>query len=290
MRLGLVSVKHNTLFDFLDLREGVRFTVAAAKQLQKEQTAHLLELMEKALRAGCDVLVTPECGNYCGSPGWTDVPYEELYPPAEQEELLAKGQALAKKYGSYIFIGMLMNRGGYLTNSCPVISPAGEILHIYDKIQLVGEEKQTFRAGEKELVVDTPFGKIGVCICWDMQFPEICRMLALAGARLVLCPTWGWEEIYGHARAYENGIFVASAMAVPAWGDIEGLRTPSEIVSPEGEVIVRADRVKPGYVIGEIDLAATEPEYQLRMNDRRPEVYEKLVMPKQAKEERGENG
>ena len=70
-----------------------------------------------------------------------------------------------------------------------------------------------------------------------MQFPETCRSYALQGADMVLAPTWGWESTYAAARAYENGMYVASAMAVPSYKHIEGRRVPSQVISPLGEVI-----------------------------------------------------
>ena len=63
------------------------------------------------------------------------------------------------------------------------------------------------------------------------------RNLARKGCDLIVCPTWGWEWIYGPARAYENGIFVAAAMAVPYWMPIEDLRRPSMVVSPDGRIL-----------------------------------------------------
>lgn len=282
LRLGLVSVKHNVLYDFLNNREGVSFNREEAKKLQKEMTDQLLENMEQALTKKCDVLVTPECGNYCGDPKWLHGEYQEYYEIVEQERLLLHVRKLAKRYNSYIFFAMVLKRrdkeGMYLTNSCVVIDSKGEIVDIYDKIHLAGEEKVIFRAGERIGVISTPFGKIGVCICWDMQIPETARLMTLEGARLLVCPTWGWEEIYGHARAYENGVFVASAMAVPAWGDIDAKhssaeRTPSEIIAPWGEVIIRGSRRDAGYIIGTIRLEDAEPFREARMCARKPQLY-----------------
>ena len=62
------------------------------------------------------------------------------------------------------------------------------------------------------------------------------RNLARKGCDLIVCPTWGWEWIYGPARAYENGIFVAAAMAVPYWMPIQDLRRPSMVITPDGVI------------------------------------------------------
>lgn len=283
MKLGAIQLKHNALFDFPDLRQGERFTVREAKALQQEMLEQAYERSRQALEQGCQVIFTPEAVNYCGKPEWTKEGAQKLYGE-ETDCFLQRMAELARAYGSYVFVGSVLSRneaetGNYLTNSCVAINPSGQIYDIYDKIQLAGDEKSMFRAGDKILTVDTEFGRIGVCICWDMQFPEIPRLLALAGARLILCPTWGWESLYGPARAWENGIFAASAMAVPAWGDISGFRTPSQIIAPWGEVLAAGSLTGSGCVMAEISLADTNDFYDLRMSDRRPELYHELTEP-----------
>lgn len=106
-----------------------------------------------------------------------------------------------------------------------------------------------------------------------MQFPECGRILAAKGADLILCPTWGWEAIYGHARAYENGIYAAAAMAIPYWMEIEGIRNPSEVVAPDGRVLCQGERDKEGYWICEFDLKECKEYKKIRMHHRRPETY-----------------
>ena len=77
-----------------------------------------------------------------------------------------------------------------------------------------------------------------------MQFPETARAYALQDADMILCPTWGWESLYAQARAYENGIYVAATMAVPEWGDIEEIRSPSQVIAPDGNILGEATRNK----------------------------------------------
>lgn len=80
--------------------------------------------------------------------------------------------------------------------------------------------------GNEFKVFDTDIGKVGILICWDMQFPEAARILALSGADIIICPTWGWENKYGICRAYENGIYVVAAMAIPKKGVIPPFKIP----------------------------------------------------------------
>jgi predicted amidohydrolase len=110
-----------------------------------------------------------------------------------------------------------------------------------------------------------------------MQFPELCRILALQGARIILCPTWGWESIYAGSRAYENGVYVAGAMAVPFGGAIQCIRTPSSVIDPEGNFIVTGSTDKAEVVCCDIDLHKEWEIHRIRMADRRPELYQTLA-------------
>ncbi len=100
-----------------------------------------------------------------------------------------------------------------------------------------------------------------------MPFPESARKLSLLGAELIVCPTWGWEAIYGHARAYENGVYAAAAMAVPYWMDIEGLRSPSEAIAPDGTVLVSGSRKEKGVYLCEMDIRDCKPYRELRLGE-----------------------
>ena len=123
-------------------------------------------------------------------------------------------------------------RNGKLYNSTVFWGRDGRIKDVYHKIHLAGDESEIFTPGQTLHTIDTEFGHVGTAVCWDMQFPEMARNLAKMGTDLIVCPTWGWEWIYGPARAYENGIFVAAAMAVPYWMPIEDLRRPSMVDFP----------------------------------------------------------
>jgi predicted amidohydrolase len=85
-------------------------------------------------------------------------------------------------------------------------------------------------AGSDYPVFHTDFGTIGMMICWDVQYPDPARALALRGAELILMPIWGGNTALGAARAIENQVYLASS----------GYDYPTEIVDPNGEVRARA--------------------------------------------------
>lgn len=139
--------------------------------------------------------------------------------------------------------------------------------HLFD-IDVTGgqafRESDTLSAGNQVTVFDTEFGKVGLCICFDFRFPELGRLMALKGAKLILVPaafnmTTGpahWEIMF-RSQALNNQCFVAGtspardeSFSYVAWGH-------SLLVSPWGDVIKEADE-KEGFQISEIDLAEVD--------------------------------
>ncbi|GEN45979.1 carbon-nitrogen hydrolase family protein [Alkalibacillus haloalkaliphilus] len=104
---------------------------------------------------------------------------------------------------------------GHVYNSASLISSEGNLLGIYRKVHLYGTEKEVFTAGEQFKVFDTPLGKIGLMICFDLDFPESARSLKLKGADIILTPTNNMEpyqyyqRTYLRARSMENELPIA---------------------------------------------------------------------------------
>lgn len=270
MKITLIQPVQNELYDFLhDPRPLSRQTVKRLQGEMIEQTCLLIEQAEP-----CDLIVTTEAVNYPGRQAQLEGMYASY---VDQQPLMERFASLAKQKHSYLVAGMYAGRDGHLMNEAVVFDRGGRVIAHYDKVHLPGEEKLTITGGLEYCMVDADFGRFGVCICWDMQFPEVCRHFALNGAHLVVCPTWGWESIYAHARAYENGIWVAGAMSVPYQAPIEGIRTPSEIIAPDGSVRACASRSKAQALACEIDLQSMLELYQVRMTDRKPNTYQMLV-------------
>jgi nitrilase len=167
-------------------------------------------------------------------------------------------------------IPLTTDDAGKVRAACLVYNDSGERVARYDKMHLFdvrltnGEEYQesrTFDAGDEPVVVDTPFGKLGLAVCYDLRFPELFRRLVDAGAQIIVIPSAftahtgraHWETLV-RARAIENLVF----MVAPAQGGyhINGRETHGDtmIVNPWGEVLGRLVRGS-GAVVADCDLS-----------------------------------
>lgn len=280
MKLALIQAKQNALYQFGN--PGVRFTGAEAAVLQREMLEQNLALMREAAVQGCDLIVTTEAINFAGQPHKVDADYPKLIDDS-LARLVPELSTIAREGACYIAACLYSRRapgeaGGGLYNSIWLFDRQGKVCAVYHKTHLAGEENDYLTPGDRYCAVDTDMGRVGLAICWDMQFPETCQMLTEMGADLIVTPTWGWEWIYGPARAYENGIHVAAAMAVPYDSPIEGLRSPSEVIRPDGECIARGSHTKAQVVWCDIeDLSAYHDLRNMRMTGRRGNLQPKEI-------------
>ncbi len=123
-------------------------------------------------------------------------------------------------------------------------------MHLFDIAVEGGQqfrESQTFTAGNQITLFDTEYGRMGLCVCFDIRFPELSRLMALDGARVIFCPasfnmTTGpahWELLF-RSRAVENQLFTAGCSCAR---DVTGTYVSygnSIIVSPWGNILARA--------------------------------------------------
>ncbi|HYD32243.1 MAG TPA: carbon-nitrogen hydrolase family protein [Azospirillaceae bacterium] len=177
---------------------------------------------------------------------------------------------LARETGAWILAGSLgiLLEGGKVANRSYLFAADGTIAATYDKIHMFdvdlghGEsyrESATFEPGQRAVVARTPWGAMGLSICYDVRFAYLYRALAQAGAEIITVPaafTVPTGQAHWHAllraRAIETGCFVI-APAQTGTHD-QGRRTygHSLIVSPWGEVLADAGE-EPGIVVAEID-------------------------------------
>lgn len=273
LKLGLIQTKQNRNYDFHDTKPPE--TVEEAMKNQKQMIDQTTRLIEEAGELGCNLIVTPEAVNFPGLKRFHGGNLVDMIPD-ENSELWKQWGKSAEKYGSYLVAGALNKRknedGSFSCfNSAFLYAPDGHMIDVYDKIHTGREEG--IEGGNRFCILETPFGVIGVCICWDMQFPETARTLALMGAELIVVPTWGWEYLYSHARAYENGIFAAAAMGIPYEKPISGVRSPSQVIGPNGMVLAEASRDHAEVLVCGINLEECRRFRELRLRDRRPELY-----------------
>ncbi|MGU3411723.1 nitrilase-related carbon-nitrogen hydrolase [Microbacterium sp. M1A1_1b] len=181
---------------------------------------------------------------------------------------------------------------GAVYNAAAVVDRTG-VVGVYRKVHLWDGEKACFTPGSQgPLVLDTPHGRIGVAICFDMEFPEWTRMAALDGAEMLAVPTnWPWVDRPEGERAPEVQIAMAAArvnrMAIVC---ADRCGTERGVDWNEGTTIVDADgwvraSTGPGagMVVADLDLVANRdktltPRADL-LGDRRPDLYQALSRP-----------
>jgi predicted amidohydrolase len=174
--------------------------------------------------------------------------------------------------------------GDDVYNAALLIDANGQTLLNYRKSHLFGAaEKTSFRAGERLDAVATLNGwTVGLLICYDVEFTEATRLLALAGADLVLVPTalmTPYDSLPGvliPARAYENQLYLAYANYCGSEDDLDYCGN-SVIVSPTGERLASAEKDETLLLA---DISATELVASRKLNtylaDRRPNLYRGL--------------
>lgn len=168
------------------------------------------------------------------------------------------------------------------TNRAILFDPTGEVIASYDKIHLFGlmDEDQYLAPGKSLTLTETPWGKAGLAICYDLRFPEIFRSYALAGANMILLPSeWPyprqahWSTLL-RARAIENQLYVLACNRVGK-DTRNTFCGRSAVIDPWGEVTVEAGDTETMLTVT-IDLA-TVPQIRDRIpvfRDRRPELYQ----------------
>jgi predicted amidohydrolase len=249
-----------------------------------------IEWLEKAAAGGCALVVFPECA----LSGYMFVDAAEAtraaigVPGPEIDALL---EACARLQ-LHCVVGVLERDGETLLNTALLLGPAG-LVGAYRKshIACIGVDCFTTPGEDSYEVFDTPIGRIGLQICYDWRFPEITRVLALAGAEIVAHPTNSpvaareLADYVPRTRAVENAVYflTANRVGVEAGATFYGC---SQIVDPFGTVIALADDASESLIVAEIDLALArektkepgEGQYAVRLfADRRPELYGPLA-------------
>jgi len=188
---------------------------------------------------GAQITVLPELWS-CGF----DNPGVLIKHAGKTPQIIETLSTLAQKHRMIIAGSLPEKSGDRLYNTMVVIDKDGAITGQYRKIHLFSfiNEDKAFSAGNQAVVCDTSCGPIGLMICYDLRFPELCRALAIAGARIVIVSAqWPesrithWETLL-QARAIENQIFIAASNRVGRDGDL-AFNGHSQIISPDGAVL-----------------------------------------------------
>ena len=212
---------------------GPRKVVVAAVNLRPRSTgsaaasvAKFVELVQAKIGQGTDVILLPEGVTVVGT-GKKYVDVAETIPGPTTTKL---GE-LARAKKAYVVAGIYEREGIALYNTAVLIDRAGEVVGKYRKVYLPREEIEAgLTPGSDYPTFATDFGRVGVMICWDLQYADPARALALRGAELLLVPIWGGNETLGKARAIENRVFIATS----------GYDYPTYVMDPDGEILAIA--------------------------------------------------
>jgi 5-aminopentanamidase len=207
-----------------------------------------------AAQLGADVLVLPELfltGYNIGALAQT------LAEPRDGPSLVALSE-IAKQSGCGLAVGFSERDRDGVYNSAVLIDRAGTQCAVYRKIHLFGDvEAALFQRGDKHCVAGMAGSKIGLAICYDIEFPEFCRALKRAGAGIVLTPTanmtpyWQIPTTLIRARALENSMTIAY---VNHCGTENGMRFTglSCITGPDGIDLARAGSTSEVLLVAEL--------------------------------------
>jgi predicted amidohydrolase len=230
------------------------------------------EFIRQAKRHGAEFIATPENTTLMAPDGGAKL---EKSFPEERDPALPRFCALAEELGVWLLIGSLAIKVSEkkTANRSFLIDPQGRIVARYDKIFLFdvnlpsGEtyrESNTVAGGDRAVVADLPWARVGLSICYDLRFPQLYRRLAQAGASILVVPS-AFTETTGkahwhvllRARAIENGAFVIAPAQGGTHANGRNTYGHSLILAPWGEVLAEAG-TEPGVIVADLDLDAVK--------------------------------
>jgi predicted amidohydrolase len=249
--------------------------------------AQVLHYVRLAEDAGCQLVVFPE---YLTAPlvavdpdwrRWTGR-YQELFAG------MARATKMTIQAGTH-----LIERSDVLYNTAHLFLPSGE-LFTQDKVHLTPcEAAPCLGRGDGFTVVDTPWGRVAVIVCFDIEFPGAAEVVAAAGADIILVPS-ATDDRQGfwrvrhccHARAVENQVYVVHSALVGGLPDVRYLEqsygrsaiiTPCDLPFPPGGIMAEGEWNQGLCVVGEVDLGLLAEVRRsgsvLPRLERRPEAY-----------------
>lgn len=164
-------------------------------------------LAETLAGRGPDLVCLPEGITVVG----TGKTYADVSEPVPGSTTARLGE-LARRLRCYVVAGLYERVGPVVYNTAVLIGRDGSLVGRYRKTHLPREEWEAGIApGGEYPVFDTDFGRVGLMICWDLQFPDPARALAAQGAEVIALPIWGGSEVLARARAIENAVVLVSS-------------------------------------------------------------------------------
>lgn len=273
-------------------------SVSRAPGILPERRQHLLDFIDEAGRNGANIVASAEMADHHRTREALAA-YESPNRSAVRDTIaftldhpwLKQVAELARKHRMVVIPNVALREGDAMVNTAIAYGPEGQILGRYDKTHLAPGEELYFVQGNSVKPLETPFGKIGVVICWDIHFPELTRLYELQDADLLLWTTMRHGEL-------EDGLFrqVAPARCIthqmPMALTTYVLEDQATTVNPMSSALwdhygrmIAGAVSKPGVLYGTIDLddrPTFKPYWdkpdrvdarQMFASCRRPELY-----------------
>jgi predicted amidohydrolase len=251
--------------------------VACVQLTATSDVATNIALSTDAIRAaqgtGAAFITLPEVVNLLQQRGNLAI---EAASTEDNDPALAAYRALAAEIGVWLLVGSLaikLEDDDRLANRSYLLNGSGDIVAWYDKIHMFDvnlangrtfKESETYRPGDRAVVADTPWGLLGMTVCYDVRFPYLYRRLAHAGARMLAVPSAfnrrtgdaHWHVLM-RSRAIETGCYIIAPAQCGDHDDGRKTYGHSLIVAPWGEVLADGG-TEPGIVTAELDFDAID--------------------------------
>ncbi|MEQ8790937.1 MAG: carbon-nitrogen hydrolase family protein [Pirellulaceae bacterium] len=269
---------------------GVQMDIKLAKP--DENLARMEQMLEQTAAEGARLTIFPECAltGYCFESLAEARPYAEPAPGPSIERMAG----VCRRLGMHVVFGMLEQDGERMFNTCALVGPEG-LVGTYRKIHLpyLGIDMFTTPGDRPFAVHQAGELRIGMHICYDGAFPEAARVMALAGADLIVLPT-NWPpggrctaQFVTNCRAMENHVYYAAVDRVGVEREFSFIGH-SRICEPSGAAIADAAHDRPAILYADLDVDIPRNKHLVRVPgkheidrfaDRRPEMYGPIVAP-----------
>lgn len=249
----------------------VQLTTPADQQAALD---HARPLVEEAVKGGAQFVLLPECANLVEQRR----EFKAGKLAAEGDDVFVTGmRALARDLKTPILLGSVIikaENSEKAANRALLIDAEGRITARYDKVHLFDadtpdgrsyRESATMRPGDRAVVADTPWGALGLSICYDVRFAYLYRALARQGVNMIAVPAAftvptgraHWEVML-RARAIETGAFVLAPAQGGTHEDGRATYGHSMVIGPWGEVVAELDHDRPAILRATLDFAEVE--------------------------------
>jgi predicted amidohydrolase len=252
------------------VRQELVWRVAAVQMKFADSIAGNIEKMDRAIRSAArrkaDVVLFPECT----TTGYS-YPFKSL-KPAKIRETLALVSSFAAQYEINLLVGSPVFRKRQLQNCLVVFDRKGRIVHCYAKCQLTDVDRRFFTPGNSIGLFHLDGVCVSAIICHERRYPELVRLAAMAGAKVLFHPNAGMDSLSVSRqkrggrdgiplRAFENAIYYVFANSVGPQPGGKWSAGDSKIVAPDGRTLRLANNRDEAVIVGDVDLRYATRKY-----------------------------